>query len=85
MTVYIAVMLLLNAVRFGTDSEKQRELKISLPESLDYDGLFDDLLDQSAFFGFESKDFPIGKSVSGRTLKLRLSDISISLCQMRIF
>ena len=42
--MYLAAMLLLNAVHFGADSEKQKELRISLPEALDYDGLFDDLL-----------------------------------------
>ena len=34
---------LLSACRFGGDAEKQREVRISLPESLDYEGLFDDL------------------------------------------
>lgn len=42
--LYVAAMRLLTAVRFGTEGEKQRELRISLPEALDYDGLFDDLL-----------------------------------------
>lgn len=35
----------LSACKFGQGSENQRELRISLPESLDYEGLFDDLLD----------------------------------------
>ena len=36
---------ILSACKFGHGSENQRELRISLPESLDYEGLFDDLLD----------------------------------------
>ncbi|MGN0773848.1 MAG: DUF4956 domain-containing protein [Candidatus Ventricola sp.] len=40
----LAAMQLLTAVRFGAEGERQRELRISLPEALDYDGLFDDLL-----------------------------------------
>ncbi len=36
---------LLSACRFGQAAENQREVRISVPESLNYDGLFDDLLD----------------------------------------
>ena len=36
---------LLSAFRFGQAAENQRELRVSVPESLDYEGLFDDLLD----------------------------------------
>nr|AHF24134.1 hypothetical protein [uncultured bacterium Contig46] len=35
----------LSACGFGQAAENQREVRISVPESLDYDGLFDDLLD----------------------------------------
>ena len=35
----------LTACKFGQAAENQREVRISIPESLDYDGLFDDLLD----------------------------------------
>lgn len=35
----------LSACGFGKTAENQRELRISIPESLDYDELFDDLLD----------------------------------------
>ena len=42
--LYLAAMQLLTVARFGTEGEKQQELRISLPEALDYDGLFDDLL-----------------------------------------
>ena len=38
-----AAMLLLTAVNFGGAEEHERVLKITIPESLDYDGLFDDL------------------------------------------
>jgi uncharacterized membrane protein YhiD involved in acid resistance len=36
-------MLLLTKLHFGGRSESERTLKISLPENLDYEGLFDDL------------------------------------------
>ena len=35
--------LLLTVLRFGAASEDERELKISIPENLDYDGIFDDI------------------------------------------
>ncbi|MCD7852941.1 MAG: DUF4956 domain-containing protein [Oscillospiraceae bacterium] len=38
--------LLLTACRFGAGHENERELKITIPENLDYDGLFDDLFAQ---------------------------------------
>jgi len=38
--------LLLTAFRFGGNRELERELKVSIPENLDYDGLFDDLFEQ---------------------------------------
>jgi hypothetical protein len=38
--------LVLTALRFGGSKEEERELKITIPESLDYDGLFDDLLQE---------------------------------------
>lgn len=38
------VMLLLTVLGFGGHPAAQRVLKITIPESLDYDGLFDDLL-----------------------------------------
>ncbi len=37
-------MLALTALRFGGRREAERELKITIPEDLDYDGLFDDLM-----------------------------------------
>ena len=43
-----AAMLLLTAVNFGGAEEHERVLKITIPESLDYDGLFDDLFEKYA-------------------------------------
>lgn len=43
--LYAVMSLLLNAVHFGQTSVMYRELRICVPESLDYDGMFDDLLD----------------------------------------
>lgn len=37
------MMLLLNSVHFGERDEDEKELKIIIPENLDYSGLFDDL------------------------------------------
>ena len=42
--IYSVSMLLLYLTRFGAGQVAQQELRISIPESLDYDGLFDDLL-----------------------------------------
>ena len=42
--VYAPTMILLQLAHFGTGLDNQRELRISIPEALDYDGLFDDLL-----------------------------------------
>lgn len=39
-------ILTLTLVRFGGGNENERELKITIPENLDYDGLFDDLFRQ---------------------------------------
>ena len=41
--VMAAFVLLLTAVGFGAGAADERELKITIPENLDYDGLFDDL------------------------------------------
>lgn len=38
-----AAMLVLNRTRFGEPGESERELKITIPETLDYEGVFDDL------------------------------------------
>lgn len=42
--VIAAFLLLLTAGGFGAGAEDERLLKITIPENLDYDGLFDDLL-----------------------------------------
>ncbi len=39
-------MLLLNLLKFGSGSKAERTLKITIPETLDYDGMFDDLFKQ---------------------------------------
>ena len=41
----LAFHAVLSACRFGQAADNQREVRISIPESLDYDGLFEDLLD----------------------------------------
>ncbi|MBR3620748.1 MAG: DUF4956 domain-containing protein [Clostridia bacterium] len=41
--IIAAAMMILNAVKFGNREGALRTLKITIPESLDYDGVFDDL------------------------------------------
>ena len=41
-----AVLLLLTATNFGQGGAAERLLKITIPESLDYDSLFDDLFEE---------------------------------------
>ena len=45
--VFFAIMaaftLLLTTVNFGAGAADERELRVTIPENLDYDGLFDDL------------------------------------------
>ena len=45
MVLCLTFHAVLSACKFGQAAENQREVRISIPESLDYDGLFDDLLD----------------------------------------
>lgn len=44
--VLSAMVLLLNRFHFGERGQRARQLKITIPENLDYDGLFDDLFQQ---------------------------------------
>ena len=43
--IIAAMLLLLTRLDFGTRRTDERLLKITIPENLDYDGLFDDLFD----------------------------------------
>ncbi len=45
MALCLGFHAVLSACRFGQAAENEREVRISIPESLDYDGLFDDLMD----------------------------------------
>lgn len=44
--ILAGVMLALTALRFGQRGDDARILKITIPEDLDYDGLFDDLFER---------------------------------------
>lgn len=44
--IVAAALLALTAMRFGDRSPRERLLKITIPEDLDYDGLFDDIFRQ---------------------------------------
>lgn len=44
--IIAAMLLLLTAVNFGQRRSAERILKITVPENLDYDGLFDDLFEK---------------------------------------
>lgn len=46
--IMAAYTLVLTQLRFGGTKESERELKITIPENLDYDGLFDDLFEKYA-------------------------------------
>lgn len=41
-----AVIFILSKARFGSGASEYRTLKITIPENLDYENLFDDLLDE---------------------------------------
>lgn len=41
-----ALTLVLTCVKFGAVERKEKELKITIPENFDYNGLFDDLFEQ---------------------------------------
>ncbi len=41
--VMAAFVLLLTSIRFGAGDAAERELRITIPEDLDYEGLFDDI------------------------------------------
>jgi len=41
--IYCGITLLLTVVKFGEAGANQRELKVTIPEDLDYTGIFDDL------------------------------------------
>ena len=45
MVLCLAFHAVLSACKFGQAADNQREVRISIPESLNYDGLFEDLLD----------------------------------------
>ena len=44
--VMAAVVVLLSLLRFGAANDRYRMLRITIPENLDYEGLFDDLFDK---------------------------------------
>lgn len=46
LVIYLAALLLLDTFRFGSGSRTERTLRITVPEALDYEGLFDDVLKQ---------------------------------------
>lgn len=46
--IIAAAMLLLTQINFGQQNSANRILKVTIPENLDYDGLFDDLFEQYA-------------------------------------
>ena len=44
--IIAAFVVLLTAIGFGAGAADERELKITIPENLDYDGLFEDLFEK---------------------------------------
>lgn len=46
LAMYALISILLISAKFGEGSPLEKELKITIPESLDYNGIFDDLFDE---------------------------------------
>ena len=44
--IVAATVIVLTLLRFGENSRSFRQLKITIPENLDYDGLFDDIFEK---------------------------------------
>lgn len=44
--IMVAVIILLTVINFGQPKNPERTLKITIPENLDYDGLFDDIFEK---------------------------------------
>ena len=44
--IVAATVIVLTLIRFGETSRSYRQLRITIPENLDYDGLFDDIFDK---------------------------------------
>lgn len=63
-----AVSMLLQTVTFGEGSRAEKELRISIPESLEFDGLFDDILEQ---YAKKSELFRIKTTNMGSIFELR--------------
>jgi len=63
-----AVSMLLQTVTFGEGSKAEKELRISIPESLEFDGLFDDILEQ---YAKKSELFRIKTTNMGSIFELR--------------
>jgi hypothetical protein len=38
--------LILQAIKFGENKTEEKELRVTIPENLDYTGIFDDLFDE---------------------------------------
>ncbi len=63
-----AASTLLQTVTFGEGSKAEKELRISIPESLEFDGLFDDILEQ---YTKKSELFRIKTTNMGSIFELR--------------
>ena len=44
--IVAATVIVLTLLRFGENSRSYRQLRITIPENLDYDGLFDDIFEK---------------------------------------
>jgi len=63
-----AASMLFQTVTFGVGSKAEKELRISIPESLEFDGLFDDILEQ---YAKKSELFRIKTTNMGSIFELR--------------
>lgn len=73
-----ALMLILNLTKFGTRQETgERELRITIPEELDYPNLFDDLLKEFTYeFQYDSVKTTTMGSVYELSFYVKLRDVS---------
>lgn len=61
--IVAAAMIVLTKFDFGAKKTSERTLKITIPENLDYDGLFDDIFEKYA------KEFSLEKAKKGVIIK----------------
>ena len=75
--ILAGAMLALTVLRFGQKEDAGRILKITIPEDLDYDGLFDDLFER---YRITLRQEPVSKSFLDE-LRCRNGNLNITCCR----